>query len=131
LESIERISSLRPAVNQIESNPYFSNQGVIDYCKARGIVVTVWSPLGGTGGNILEDTTLLRLAEKYKKSPAQVVIKWHLQREVIVIPKSLHQNRIIDNLNVFDFELSKDDMNSINKLDRGTRSGADPDTFDF
>jgi diketogulonate reductase-like aldo/keto reductase len=131
LEAIEKISSLRPAVNQIESNPYFSNQDVIDYCNDRGISVTVWSPLGGTGGNILEDETLLKLSEKYKKSPAQIVIRWHLQRDAVVIPKSLHKNRIIDNFDVFDFELSQDDMGSINKLDRNTRSGADPDTFDF
>ena len=131
LEAIEKISSLLPAVNQIESNPYFNNQDVIDYCNGRGITVTVWSPLGGTGGNILEDTTLKELSEKYKKSAAQVVIRWHLQRDVIVIPKSLHQNRIIDNFDVFDFELSKDDMEHINILNRNTRSGADPDTFDF
>lgn len=131
LEAIGKISDLCPAVNQIESNPYFRNQAVIDYCKDRGITVTVWSPLGGTGGNILEDATLRELSEKYGKAPAQVVIRWHLQRDVVVIPKSLHQKRIIDNFDVFDFELSKDDMERIDHLNRNTRSGADPDNFDF
>jgi diketogulonate reductase-like aldo/keto reductase len=131
LESLQAISSLRPAVNQIESNPYFNNGEVIDYCNERGISVTVWSPLGGTGGSILEDAVLNELSEKYKKSAAQVVIRWHLQRGVIVIPKSLHQSRIASNFDVFDFELSNDDMEQINLLNRNTRSGADPDHFDF
>ncbi len=131
LEALEKISSLRPAVNQIESNPYFNNQAVIDYSRERGISVTVWSPLGGTGGNILEDAVLSELSAKYKKSAAQIVIRWHLQRDVVVIPKSLHQNRIISNFDVFDFELSKADMDRISGLNRNIRSGADPDTFDF
>jgi diketogulonate reductase-like aldo/keto reductase len=131
LEAIEKISTLRPAVNQIESNPYFDNQTVIDYCNERGISVTVWSPLGGTGGNILEDAVLLELSEKYKKSPAQIVIRWHLQRDVVVIPKSLHRDRIFANFDVFDFVLGKDDMDRISSLNRNVRSGADPDTFDF
>ena len=131
LEAIGKVSGLCPAVNQIESNPYFRNQDVIDYCKDRGITVTVWSPLGGTGGNILEDAVLRELSEKYGKSQAQVVIRWHLQRDVVVIPKSLHQKRIIDNFDVFDFELSKEDVERIGNLNRNTRSGADPDTFDF
>jgi Aldo/keto reductases, related to diketogulonate reductase len=131
LEALEKISSLRPAVNQIESNPYFTNQDVIDYSNAKGISVTVWSPLGGTGGNIIDDTTLKELSDKYKKSPAQVVIRWHLQRGLVVIPKSVHQNRIVSNFDVFDFELDQDDIVRINKLNRNTRSGADPDTFDF
>ncbi len=131
LETLETISSLKPAVNQIESNPYFNNQEVIDYCSERGISVTVWSPLGGTGGSILDDPVLNELSEKYKKSPAQVVIRWHLQRGVVVIPKSLHQNRISANFDVFDFELSNGDLERINLLNRNIRSGADPDQFDF
>ena len=131
LEVLEKNSSLCPAVNQIESNPYFNNQDVIDHCNSKGISVTVWSPLGGTGGNILEDEVLRELSEKYNKASAQIVIRWHLQRNVVVIPKSLHQNRIIENFNVFDFTLSPEDMERINQLNRNTRSGADPDHFDF
>jgi diketogulonate reductase-like aldo/keto reductase len=104
---------------------------VIDYCNGRGISVTVWSPLGGTGGNILEDETLRQISEKYGKSPAQIVIRWHLQRDVVVIPKSLHQDRILANFDVFDFALSTDDIDRISSLNRNIRSGADPDTFDF
>ena len=120
-----------PAVNQIESNPYFNNQPLVDYCLEKGIQVEVWSPLGGTGGSILDDERIAPIAERYGKSPAQVVIRWHLQRGTICLPKSTHQERIVSNLDVFDFELSDEDMAAMFALERGTRTGADPDNFDF
>ena len=91
----------------------------------------VWSPLGGTGGNVLQDETLNKLAGKYKKSPAQIVLRWDIQRGVIVIPKSTHKDRIVSNLDVFDFELADGDMAAINQLNKNLRVGADPDNFDF
>lgn len=131
LEELAEVSDIVPAVNQIESNPYFNNQPLVDYCLEKGIQVEVWSPLGGTGGSILDDERIAAIADRYGKSPAQVVIRWHLQRGTICLPKSTHQERIIANLDVFDFELSDEDMAAMFALERGTRTGADPDNFDF
>ncbi|MGF6990256.1 diketogulonate reductase-like aldo/keto reductase [Lachnospiraceae bacterium PM6-15] len=131
IERIEKIAHIKPAVNQVESHPYMNNQALIDLSKSYGMEVEVWSPLGGTGGNLLSDQTLQALATKYGKSPAQIVLRWDIQREVIVIPKSTHKERIEVNMDVFDFELTSEDMDIINQLDRGERVGPDPDNFDF
>lgn len=132
LEELAEVAHIVPAINQIESNPYFANQELIDYCLERGIQVEVWSPLGGTGNtSILNDEVIKDIAAKHNKSCAQVIIRWHMQRNTIVLPKSVHENRIIQNIDVFDFELTDEDMARINALDRNTRVGADPDNFDF
>ena len=89
------------------------------------------SGLGGTGSGLLKDDRLLEIGEKYGKSSAQVVIRWHLQRGVIVLPKSVHNTRIQQNINVFDFELDDEDMHKISAMDTGKRNGADPNDFDF
>ena len=130
LETLMQTAHITPAVNQIESNPYFTNQASIDYCLERGIQVETWAPLGGTGGNLLEDETLNALAKKYGKSPAQVVIRWDIQRGLICIPKSTHKDRIAQNLDVWDFELSAADMDAISALNRDAFT-ADPDTITF
>ena len=131
LEQLAKTATVMPVVNQIESHPYFTNQEVIDYCKQKNIAVEVWSPLGGTGGNLLEDDTLQKLADKYQKTPAQIVIRWDIQRDVIVLPKSVHRDRIISNLEVYDFVLEDADMELINQLNKDMRIGAHPDTFTF
>ena len=131
LENLKNISDLMPAVNQIESNPYFSNQKLIDFCQKEGIAVEIWSPLGGTGSHLLQDSTLVELAHKYHKSAAQIVLRWDLQRNLIVFPKSTHQERIISNFDVFDFALSEEDMSKMNSLNKNLRVGPDPDNFDF
>ena len=131
LEQLAKTATVMPVVNQIESHPYFTNQEVIDYCKQKNIAVEVWSPLGGTGGNLLEDDTLQKLANKYQKTPAQIVIRWDIQRDVIVLPKSVHRDRIISNLEVYDFVLEDADMELINQLNKDMRIGAHPDTFTF
>lgn len=131
LERLEKIGTVMPAANQIESHPYFNNQDLIDYCLSKNIAVQVWSPLGGTGGNLLQDKFLAELAQKYKKSPAQIVLRWDIQRNVIVIPKSTHKDRITSNKEIFDFELSAQDMEKINNLNRNLRVGPDPDNFNF
>lgn len=131
LAALESIMTVPPVVNQLESHPYFANQELIDLCHTKQMAVEAWSPLGGTGGSLLADTVLNELAEKYHKSAAQIVIRWHLQRGIIVIPKSLHQERIRANSEVFDFELSAADMARINGLNQNRRVGANPDTFDF
>lgn len=120
-----------PAVNQIESHPHFPNQELIDSCKNLGMAVEAWCPLGGAGGHLLEDPVLTELAEQYHKTPAQIVIRWHLQRGIIVFPKSAHKERMESNMAVFDFVLAEEDMERINCLDRHRRIGADPEHFDF
>lgn len=120
-----------PAVDQIESSPTFPNQDLIDFCHGKDIAVEAWSPLGGTGGNLLTDQRLLDIGEKYGKSSAQVVLRWDLQRGVIPLPKSVHSTRIMQNIHVFDFELDESEMQLISSLDTGKRNGADPNNFDF
>lgn len=131
LEELLANSDVRPAVDQIESSPQFSNQELIDFAHAQGIDVEAWSPLGGTGGKLLSDPRLAAIGAKYGKSPAQVTIRWHIQRGVIVLPKSTHAERIRQNCDVFDFNLTGEDMAAVSTIDTGRRNGADPDTFDF
>lgn len=132
LEELHSISSTKPAVNQIESSPQFVNQELIDYCHGElRIDVEAYSPLGGTGGSVLSDPGLESISRRVGRSPAQVVLRWHIQRGLIVIPKSTHQERIEQNAQVFDFTLDEDDMNAISAMDSGIRAGADPDNFDF
>lgn len=118
-------------INQIESNPTFNNQELIDYCQEKNIVVQAWSLLGGNGTQILLNDTLIEIGKKYDKSVAQVIIRWHLQRNVIPLPKSVNKNRIKANLEVFDFVLSDEDMGKINSLNEFKRVGPDPDNFNF
>lgn len=120
-----------PTVDQVESSPTFPNQDLIDFCHGKDIAVEAWSPLGGTGGNLLTDQRLLDIGEKYGKSSAQVVLRWDLQRGVIPLPKSVHSTRIMQNIHVFDFELDESEMQLISSLDTGKRNGADPNNFDF
>lgn len=132
LETLMKNAHIKPAVNQIESHPYFTNQELIDYCLGQNIDIEVWSPLGGTGGNnVLSNDTIKSLAAKYRKTPAQIIIRWDIQRGVIVMPKSTHRDRILSNMQVSDWELSVEDMRMISELNRNERVGADPDNFDF
>ena len=123
-----------PAVNQIQCHPYFTQQPLVAYCEKLGIACEAWSPLGGTGGNLLDDPVLKKIAEKHAKSVAQIVLRWDLQRGTITIPKSTHQKRIIANTDLYTFKLSKDDMKAINERNQDTRPypiGWDPDHIDF
>lgn len=131
LEKLAKTAQIQPVVDQIESHPYMTNQTVIDYCHAHGMEVEVWSPLGGIKGNVLADETILALAQKYGKTPAQIVIRWQLQRGVIALPKSTHKERIQSNRDVFGFALSEEDMQAIQALNRNFRTGSDPDNFKF
>ena len=120
-----------PAVNQVESHPYFSNKDVIEYCRKHGIVPEAWCPLGGPGSSELKDERIQSIAERHHKTTAQIILRWHLQRGVVTIPKSSKLERMKQNFDVFDFLLSDEDMSLINSLDCGKRLGAHPDTFDF
>lgn len=132
LEELHTLSSIKPVVDQIESSPQFVNQDLIDFCQGvERIDVEAYSPLGGTGGSVLGDPRLSAICQKVGKSPAQVIIRWHIQRGLIVIPKSTHQERIKENAQVFDFELDQEDMKTISDMDSGIRHGSDPNKFDF
>ncbi|MDF2512159.1 MAG: aldo/keto reductase [Herbinix sp.] len=130
LEKLLAVAKVIPAINQVEAHPYLNNNELADYCRSKGIAMQAYSPLGGTGGNLLENEVLNKLAEKYNRTPAQIVICWDIQRDFVVIPKSVHKDRIISNLEV-DFELLPEDMEVINSLNCGKRFGPDPDHFDF
>src|SRR5581483_5727225 len=117
-----------PAVNQIELHPYLVQSELRRADTEHGIATEAWSPLA-RGGALLREQTLTALAEKYGRTPAQLVIRWHLQLGTIVIPKSVTPARIVENADVFDFELDEDDMDAITALDRGERTGPDPDRF--
>ena len=131
LETLSENWTVVPAVNQIEIHPYYANIENVEYAKKNGIAIEAYSPLGGNGAGTLENEVIIALADKYGKTPAQIVLRWELQRGIIVLPKSTHQERIISNFDVFDFELSEDDMNAINKLNKNEKHGSDPETFNF
>ena len=132
LDALLREAKIVPAVNQVECHPHLAQQPLADYCQKQGIAFEAWSPLGGTGGNLLDDPTLKKIADKYGKSAAQVTLHWELQRGLIIIPKSIHQARIIANTDIYGFELSTDEMKAINALDKNPqRTGPDPNNMDF
>jgi len=133
LEHLERLGSETetvPAVNQVELHPYLAQRELRAYQRDHGIATEAWSPIG-QGKGLLDDPVLTGLAQKYDRSPAQVVLRWHVQLGNIVFPKSMHAERMRENIDVFDFELAGDDMQEISALDRGAggRMGPDPDRF--
>lgn len=129
LENLLSKVNVIPSVDQIETNPQFVDEETIQYCKDNKIMVEAWSPLGS--GACLNNNEIIVIADKYHKSAAQIILRWLLQKEVVILPKSVHENRIIENINLFDFELSEEDMHLIDQLNQHKRTGPDPDTFDF
>jgi len=129
LEDLLGTAEIVPMVNQIEYHPYLTQPSLIEYCKSKNIQVQSWSPL--MQGRIFEVEQLVNLAQKYNVTPAQLVIRWNLQNGIVTIPKSIHEDRIMSNCNVFNFNISEHDMGIINNLDRDERVGPDPDHFDF
>lgn len=120
-----------PAVNQIEVHPYFANEEARLYSRDNAIAVEAWSPIAQ--GKVLDDPTIERIASATGKSTAQVVLRWHIQRGDIIFPKSVTPDRVEANFDIFDFELSEDDVAAITALDQGEegRTGGNPDTFDL
>ncbi|RIV36808.1 aldo/keto reductase [Micromonospora radicis] len=131
LELLAAEADVVPAVNQIEAHPYFTNDEVRAYGARNGIVTEAWSPIAQ--GAVLDDPTITDIAEQVGRTPAQVVLRWHLQRGDVVFPKSTTPQRIEENFQLFDFELDEATMERITLLDRGAdgRTGPDPDTFDY
>jgi len=120
-----------PAANQVEIHPYFTNEKVRARNREHGIATQAWSPIAQ--GKVLDDPVITRIADAAGESPAQAVLRWHIQRGDIVFPKSVTPEHIGSNFAIFDFELSDDEIEAISGLDRGEngRTGADPDTFDY
>lgn len=129
LKDLMADAEIKPMVNQVEYHPHLAQNELLEFCKAEGIQMEAWSPL--KQGELLSEPAIVEIAEKHKKSPAQVILRWDLQNEVVTIPKSIKEHRIIENADIFDFELSAEDMERLNSLNKNERVGPDPDNFDF
>ena len=117
LEELKKTAEIMPMVNQVELHPQSSKEYLLDYCNDNNIQLVAWSPI--MRGRIFSNELIIGLSEKYKKTIAQIVLRWNIQRGIIPIPKSSNEGRIKENLDIFDFELSADDMNAINSLNEG------------
>lgn len=127
LERLEREAEVRPTVNQVELHPRFQQAELREWHAEHDIATEAWSPLAQ--GELLDDETIVGIAEQHGKTPAQAALRWHLQIGNVVIPKSVTPHRIRENLDVLDFELSREEMATIANLDSGERIGPNPETF--
>jgi len=137
LENLFNQTSVVPAVNQVELHPFFTQPALRAFHAANGIATQAWSPLGGVNRyrpadasdvkNPLEHPTIVELAPKYGKTPAQIVLRWHIEHGVSAIPKSVKPNRIAENFSIFDFTLTPGEVAAIDALDTGIRGGPDPE----
>jgi 2,5-diketo-D-gluconate reductase A len=118
-----------PAVNQIECHPYLRQDEVRDFGLEHSIATEAWSPLAK--GKVIGDPTVIRIAGEMQRTPAQVVLRWHMQRGDIVFPKTVNRDRMVENFDIFDFELNDNDMDLITSLNRDERTGPDPDTYNY
>jgi len=137
LETLIEHTGLVPAVNQVELHPCFIQRELRKTHKRLGTVTQSWSPLGGSvrhdpnaKADPLEHPTITMLAAKYRKTPAQVVLRWHIDHGLSAIPKSVRSERIAENIDVFDFALTGDDIAAVDAIDTGVRSGPDPEAVD-
>lgn len=128
LDRLAESAEVLPAVNQVELHPYLQQREVRAYDAEHGIVTEAWSPIA-KGGDLLTDPAVTALAEKHGRTPAQVVLRWHIQLGNVVIPKSVTPARMRENLGLFDFALDDGDLSQLADLDRGERTGPHPDTF--
>ncbi|MFC8054525.1 aldo/keto reductase [Bacillus cereus] len=129
LQDVIKDAEIKPMINQVEYHPRLTQKELQAFCKEQGIQMEAWSPL--MQGQLLDNETLQTIAEKHGKTTAQVILRWDLQNGVITIPKSTKEHRIIANADVFNFELTKEDMDKIDALNENHRVGPDPDNFDF
>ncbi|TDX92622.1 UNVERIFIED_CONTAM: diketogulonate reductase-like aldo/keto reductase [Lysinibacillus xylanilyticus] len=129
LENLLKEASVVPVINQIEFHPHLTQEEVRAYCKEKGIQVEAWSPL--MNGSLLEETLIQQLASKYGKTPAQIVLRYDVQHGVVTIPKTMTPARMTENLTVFDFALTEEEMAQLDTLNDGLRCGPDPEKFNF
>lgn len=126
-----KTAEVAPAVDQIEVHPGWPHVEEVKYLQAHNILVEGWAPLGGQGAKVMTNPTILQLAEKYDKTPAQLCLRWLIQRGVLPLPKSVHKERMVQNTQLFDFEISDEDMQKITALPNLGGQCADPDAVDF
>jgi diketogulonate reductase-like aldo/keto reductase len=134
IEDIKKTWRIVPALNQVEMHPRLTQKALIAFCREQSIAPQAWSPLGGNRpmqDKIFGSENIQRLAAKYNKSPAQIVLRWNMDLGVITIPKSANHGRIKENINIFDFSLTPEEIASIDALNQDERGGPDPDNFDF
>jgi 2,5-diketo-D-gluconate reductase A len=129
IRRLHQEAEIPPAVDQIEVSPYLTQDEVRRFCAEHEIAVEAWSPIAR--GNALDDPTIDAIARKYGKTPAQVILRWHIERGDIIFPKSVNPDRIRENIDIFDFELTGEDVEAISALNRNERTGPDPDKFDM
>lgn len=131
LDKLMETANIVPAVNQFECHPYLACNELIDYCRQLGIAPEAYSPLGGRKSNIMQNETLQKLSAETGRTMAQLMLRWNLQRGIIVIPKSVKEHRIIENCDLYSFELNDEQMAVLDSFDRLHRFGSDPDNFSF
>jgi diketogulonate reductase-like aldo/keto reductase len=129
LEDLLSVAEIKPMVNQVELHPLLAQPELRNYCKKQEIQIEAWAPLGQ--GRLLEHPVLQEIAAQYNKTTAQVILRWDIQNQIVTIPKSIKEARIIENATIFDFSLTESDIEKINALNENKRFGADPDTFNF
>jgi len=129
LEDLMEDADIKPMVNQVEYHPRLTQKELQVFCQKQGIQLEAWSPL--MQGQLLDNEVLQEIGKKYNKTVAQVILRWDLQNGVVTIPKSTKEHRIVENASIFDFELTKEDMELIDSLNQNHRVGPDPDNFDF
>lgn len=129
LDDLLQDATVVPAVNQIELHPLLAQQQLRDYSKSKNIQLEAWSPLGQ--GNLLDHELLKKIAAKHGKTTAQIILRWDVELGVVTIPKSVKEQRIIENANIFDFQLDAEDIAAIATLNENKRFGSDPDNFNF
>lgn len=129
LQDLMADSEIVPMVNQVEYHPRLTQKELQTFCKDNRIQLEAWSPL--MRGKVLQNPTVTEIAEKYGKTPSQIVLRWDLQNDVVTIPKSVRDVRIQENANIFDFELTAEDMTRLHALNENRRIGPDPDNFGF
>lgn len=119
LKNLELSNEIKPVINQIEVNPWYQQASEVEFNQSEDVRVEAWAPFAEGKHDIFTNETIKEIADKYNKSNGQVILRWLLQRGIVVIPKSVHKNRMEENINVFDFKLTDDDMNIMNSLDKG------------
>lgn len=129
IKEIMEVAEVMPMVNQVEFHPQLAQPELLKFCKENHIQLEAWAPL--MQGKAFEFETIKELAKKYNKTESQIVLRWHLQTEIVAIPKSINPKRIEENSNIFDFQISKEDMGKIALLNTGVRLGPDPDNITF
>ena len=129
LRKLFAASDVRPAVNQVEVSPFLGNEGIRAFDAEHQIVTEAWSPIAR--GKVADDPVIRSIGEQLERTPAQVTLRWHVQRGDVVFPKSVKRSRMEENFAIFDFELDESQMAAITALDRGERTGPNPDEFNW